>query len=87
MLKIRRPGRKTSGLRTVRILKVCRTSGPDVMSEPWTLYCVSQLGLASAYILKQSAMFQTSLLSAKKRRLVLAYRHCERDKKNLSLEM
>ena len=49
--------------------------------QPWTLYCVSQLGLASAYILKQSAMFQTSLLSAKKQRLELAYRHCERDKK------
>ena len=27
-----RPGRKTSGFRTVRILKICRTSGPDVMS-------------------------------------------------------
>ena len=40
--------------------------------QPWTLYCVSQLGLASAYILKQSAMFQTSLLSAKKQRLELA---------------
>ena len=29
---VRRPGRKTSGFRTVRILKICRTSGPDVMS-------------------------------------------------------
>ncbi len=32
VLKVRRPGRKTSGFRTVRILKICRTSGPDVMS-------------------------------------------------------
>ena len=31
-LKVRHPGRKTSSLRTVRILKICRTSGPDVMS-------------------------------------------------------
>ena len=30
-LKVRRPGRKTSGFRAVRILKICRTSGPDVM--------------------------------------------------------
>jgi hypothetical protein len=29
---VRRPGRKTSGFQTVRILKICRTSGPDVMS-------------------------------------------------------
>ena len=33
VLKVRRPGRKTSGFRTVRILKICRTSGPDVMSS------------------------------------------------------
>ena len=46
-------------------------------------YCVPKLGLASAYILKQSVMFQTCLLSAKKQRLELAYRHCERDKKIL----
>ena len=26
------PGRKKSGFRTLRILKICRTSGPDVMS-------------------------------------------------------
>ena len=32
VLKVRRPWRKTSGFRTVRILKICRTSGPDVMS-------------------------------------------------------
>ena len=32
VLKVRRPGRKTSGFRTVWILKICRTSGPDVMS-------------------------------------------------------
>ena len=31
-LKVWRPGRKTSSFRTVRILKICRTSGPDVMS-------------------------------------------------------
>ena len=31
-LKVRRPGRKTSGFRTVRILTICQTSGPDVMS-------------------------------------------------------
>ena len=31
-LKVWRPGRKTSGFRTIRILKICRTSGPDVMS-------------------------------------------------------
>jgi hypothetical protein len=30
--KVRRPERKMSGLRTVRILKICRTSGLDVMS-------------------------------------------------------
>ena len=29
VLKVRRPGRKTSGFRTVRILKICRT-GRDV---------------------------------------------------------
>jgi hypothetical protein len=32
VLKVRRPVRKTSGFRTVWILKICRTSGPDVMS-------------------------------------------------------
>ena len=32
VLKVRRPGRKTSGFRTVWILKICRTSGPDMMS-------------------------------------------------------
>ena len=32
VLKVRRPERKTSGFRTVRILKICRTSGPDMMS-------------------------------------------------------
>ena len=31
-LKVRRPERKTSGFQTIRILKICRTSGPDVMS-------------------------------------------------------
>ena len=31
-LKVRRPGRKTSGFRTVRILKILQTSRPDVMS-------------------------------------------------------
>ena len=31
-LKVHRPGRKTSGFRTVRILKICRTSGLDLMS-------------------------------------------------------
>ena len=30
------PGRKMSGFRTVRILTICRTSGPDVMSG-WAL--------------------------------------------------
>jgi hypothetical protein len=32
-LKVRRLGMKTSGFRTVRILKICRTSGLDVMSS------------------------------------------------------
>ena len=32
VLKVRRPGRKMSGFWTVRILKILRTSGPDVMS-------------------------------------------------------
>ena len=32
VLKVPRPGRKTSGFQTVRILKICPTSGPDVMS-------------------------------------------------------
>ena len=32
VLKVRHPGRKTSGFRTVRILKILRTSGSDVMS-------------------------------------------------------
>ena len=32
VLKVRRPGRKTSTFRTVRILKILRTSGPDMMS-------------------------------------------------------
>ena len=32
VLKVRRPGRKTSGFRTVRILKILRTSRLDVMS-------------------------------------------------------
>ena len=32
VLKVRRPGRKTSCFRTVRILKILRTSGPDMMS-------------------------------------------------------
>ena len=32
MLKVWRPGRKTSGFWTIRILKICQTSGPDVMS-------------------------------------------------------
>ena len=32
MLKVRRPGRKTSGFQTVRILKILRASGPDIMS-------------------------------------------------------
>ena len=31
-LKVRRPGRKISDFRTVLILKIWRTSGPDVMS-------------------------------------------------------
>ena len=31
-LKVWRPGRKMSGFRTARILKICQTSGPDVMS-------------------------------------------------------
>ena len=32
LLKVRRPGRKKSGFRTARTLKICRTSEPDVMS-------------------------------------------------------
>ena len=32
VLKVRRPGRKTSGFQTVQVLKICRTSGPAVMS-------------------------------------------------------
>ena len=32
VVKVRRPVRKTSGFRTVRILKICRTSRLDVMS-------------------------------------------------------
>ena len=32
VLKVRRPGRKTSDFWTVRIWKICRTLGPDVMS-------------------------------------------------------
>ena len=32
VIKVQRPGRKTSGFQTVRILKICRTFGPDVMS-------------------------------------------------------
>ncbi len=30
-LKVRRPGRKMSGFWTIRILKICRTSRPDMM--------------------------------------------------------
>ena len=33
VLKVRCPGWKTSGFQTVRILKNCRTSEPDVMSD------------------------------------------------------
>ena len=42
VLKVWRPGRKTSGFRTVRILKICQTSGPDVMSSRALLrtYCL-----------------------------------------------
>ena len=32
ILKVRRLGRKPIGFQTVRILKICRTFGPDVMS-------------------------------------------------------
>ena len=32
VLLVRCPGRKTSGFQTVRILKILRTSGPEVMS-------------------------------------------------------
>ena len=35
--KVRCPGRKMSGFRTVRILTISRTSGPDVMSG-WALF-------------------------------------------------
>ena len=43
----------------------------------------STVCLKETHILKQSVMFQTCLLPAKKQRLKLAYRHCERDKKIL----
>ena len=33
MLKVRCQGRKTSSFPTVWILKICQTSGPDVMSD------------------------------------------------------
>ena len=33
VLKVRCPGRKTSSFRTVQILKICRISGPDMMSS------------------------------------------------------
>ena len=33
MIKVRRPGRKTSGFWTIRIWTICRTSGPEVMSD------------------------------------------------------
>ena len=32
LLRVRRPGWKTSGFRTVWIFKICRTSGPDMIS-------------------------------------------------------
>ena len=33
VLKVRHPGGKTSGFRTVQKLKICQTSEPDVMSD------------------------------------------------------
>ena len=32
LIKVSGPVRKTSGFRTARTFKICRTSGPDVMS-------------------------------------------------------
>ena len=50
LLKVRGSGRKTSGFRTARTLKICRTSGLDVMSGrallEWT-YKVRTFGLCS----------------------------------------
>ena len=39
VLKVRRPGRKMSGFRTVWILKFGLTSGPDAMMEKIVKYC------------------------------------------------
>ena len=51
VLKVRRPGKKKSGFWTVRILKICRNSGPDVMSG-WALLGLSNL--AESFTTKQS---------------------------------
>ena len=53
VLKVRRPERKTSGFRTVRILKICRTSWPDVMSgralTQWGLHLPSDIRFLLEY--------------------------------------
>ena len=53
------------------------------MRQKVSLGLFSFVCLNETHILKQSVMFQTCLLSAKKQRLELAYRHCEREKKIL----
>ena len=59
LLKVRRPGRKKSGFRTARTLRICRISGPDLMSGRalmCNMHCAVSIPSSHNHLLKIHAL-------------------------------